>query len=205
MTNPNRRQSLRALGLMAVLGSQATRPFLPAAEATPALRDGLSAPGAILLIRHAQTVPGLGDPDHFRLGDCSTQRNLSEEGRAASRAWGDWLRQMGLVPTAVRSSQWCRCLDTARLMFPQQTVQEWVALNSFFQGHGNRDAQLLMARQAAKARARNVPGFEVWVTHQVVISSLTGQYTSMGEAIVARGVEDASANLQVLGRSSGPR
>ncbi|MEY4013928.1 MAG: hypothetical protein RLZZ290_792, partial [Pseudomonadota bacterium] len=193
MTNPNRRQGLRALGLMAVLGSQFTRPFVPSAIATAAIQDSLRRPGAILLIRHAQTVSGLGDPDDFRLGDCSTQRNLSEEGRVASRAWGDWLRQMGLVPTAVRSSQWCRCLDTARLMFPQQTVQEWVALNSFFQGHGNRDAQLLMARQAAKARARNVPGFEVWVTHQVVISSLTGQYTSMGEAIVARGVEDASA------------
>ena len=37
-------------------------------------------PGAVLLMRHA-TAPGTGDPPDLRLGDCTTQRNLSEEGR----------------------------------------------------------------------------------------------------------------------------
>ena len=36
--------------------------------------------GYVLLMRHA-LAPGNGDPENFTLGDCSTQRNLSEEGR----------------------------------------------------------------------------------------------------------------------------
>jgi len=169
----------------------------------PSLRQWLASPGAVLLLRHAQTVSGLGDPEHFRLGDCTTQRNLSQEGRADARAWGAWLTELGLRPTAVRSSQWCRCLDTARLMFPDQTIQPWVALNSYFQGHGDRAAQLRMARMEAARLARESPGFEVWVTHQVVITDLTGQYTAMGEAIAARA--SGAQTFAVLGRSSGPR
>lgn len=205
MTNPSRRSSLQMLGAAGLMGLQGMRPLTPQGNASPAIRDWLMSPGAILLIRHAQTEPGLGDPDAFRIGDCSTQRNLSEAGRAESRAWGVWLSAMGMRPVAVRSSQWCRCLETARLMFPQQSIQEWVALNSFFQGHGNRDVQLAQARQAAIQRARSTSGFEVWVTHQVVISSLTDQYTSMGEAVVVRGPQALGEPFAVLGRSNGPR
>lgn len=51
--------------------------------------------GDVLLIRHA-TAPGTGDPEGFRLGDCTTQRNLSEPGRKQARAIGDWLRDQGI-------------------------------------------------------------------------------------------------------------
>ena len=40
------------------------------------LKDG----GKLIFIRHAY-APGSGDPDNFNLNDCSTQRNLSEEGK----------------------------------------------------------------------------------------------------------------------------
>ena len=33
----------------------------------------------VLMIRHA-LAPGIGDPDDFKLDDCSTQRNLNEQG-----------------------------------------------------------------------------------------------------------------------------
>ena len=39
-----------------------------------------SAKGYVLLLRHS-LAPGVGDPENFKLGDCSTQRNLSQEGR----------------------------------------------------------------------------------------------------------------------------
>ncbi len=152
------------------------------------LRQG----GCVVLVRHAVTVPGLGDPPGMQLNDCSTQRDLSEEGRRQSRAMGRWFRSHGLVPEAVRSSQWCRCLNTAKEAFgpfnfdPPIPVQPWVALNSFFQGHGNRDRQLKEAAERAITLRRS-KGFEVWVTHQVVISTLAGRYTSMGEMLVAKG------------------
>lgn len=162
----------------------------------PAVLSALREPGAIVLIRHAQTVSGIGDPAHFRLDDCSTQRNLSQEGLTQSARFGRWLVSRGLRPNRVRSSQWCRCLDTATAAFSGAIeVEPWSALNSFFQGHGNRDAQLA----AAKAEvARNRGGLEVWVTHQVVISSLTGSSVAMGEFLVVKA--DTSGQLQVLGR-----
>src|SRR5690606_8860558 len=71
------------------------------------LRSG----GNIVLIRHAATEPGIGDPADFREDDCSTQRNLSEAGRDDARRMGEALRAAGVPIAAVRSSRWCRCLE----------------------------------------------------------------------------------------------
>ena len=47
------------------------------------LEDG----GKIIFIRHAY-APGNGDPNNFNLNDCSTQRNLSEEGKKQAKSIG---------------------------------------------------------------------------------------------------------------------
>ncbi len=60
--------------------------------------------GHILMIRHA-LAPGNGDPVNFRIGDCSTQRNLDDRGRMQARAIGDWLRSKGIAKARVYSSQ----------------------------------------------------------------------------------------------------
>lgn len=158
----------------------------------------MKTPGAVVMIRHAQTEPGLGDPENFRLSDCSTQRNLSQDGRQQSVRLGQWFFRQGLQPQRVLSSQWCRCLETARLAFSSQAaVQPFPALNSFFQGHGDRQAQLREARAHAAARLQQAErGFEVWVTHQVTISALTGVYLAMGELVVA--MPDRSGQFRVL-------
>ena len=176
----------------------AASPFAGAALAQPSNVEGpyieaLKRGNCMVLIRHAITVPGIGDPPGMRLDDCSTQRDLSEEGRAQSRRFGQWFRKHGLVPARVRSSQWCRCLNTAKQAFSEKnfgrqlSIEPWTALNSFFQGHGNRDRQLEEAMQEARAIAmrRSYGQFEVWVTHQVTITSLANHYASMGEMIVA--------------------
>lgn len=51
-------------------------------QAWQALRDGR----AVLLLRHA-LAPGTGDPAHFALNDCTTQRNLNDRGRQQAAAW----------------------------------------------------------------------------------------------------------------------
>ncbi len=144
------------------------------------LREG----ACVLLLRHAQTDAGVGDPPGFQLALCSTQRNLSEEGRAQARRIGPWLKARGLQPRAVQSSAWCRCRDTAELAFGGHAV--WPVLNSFFGGDG-RAAQTAQLRTALQ----RVPAgqFEVWVTHQVNITALTGEGVAMGEglAVDARG------------------
>ena len=156
------------------------------ATACPALArasdavDLLQAGGCAVLLRHADTVPGVGDPPNFRLDACHTQRNLSEEGRAQARRIGAWFRSRALQPRAVLSSAWCRCKDTADLAFGRHEV--WPALNSRF---GDRmelpDASRLLREALARLPERQ---FEVWVTHQVNMTALAGEYPGMGEAFI---------------------
>ena len=60
-----------------------------------ALVQQMRAGDAVLMLRHA-LAPGIGDPADFQLDDCSTQRNLNEEGRAQAKAIGAWLRARGI-------------------------------------------------------------------------------------------------------------
>lgn len=136
----------------------------------------------IVLFRHA-LAPGTGDPPHFRLGDCATQRNLSAEGRAQARRLGERLRARGIRIGAVRTSQWCRTRETAELAFPGQ-VAEAPAFNSFFGDAANSAPQSAAAR--AELAAWRGPGVLVVVTHQVNITALTGVYPASGEGVVLR-------------------
>ena len=102
-------------------------------EAWDALRDGR----AVLMLRHA-LAPGTGDPGNFDINDCSTQRNLNAEGREQALAWKVYLAEHGVEEARVFSSQWCRCLDTARGM-DVGPVKEMMSLNSFFQNRSNAD------------------------------------------------------------------
>ena len=81
--------------------------------------------GVVVAFRHA-LAPGTFDPPEFRLGVCSTQRNLSDEGRSQARRTGEWFKARQLQPARVRSSPWCRCVDTATLAFG--TAEVWPAL-----------------------------------------------------------------------------
>jgi len=178
----NRRLCLRGLALSFVAPALAQAPRGDADAALDALRHARG--GLVVAMRHA-LAPGTFDPPGFRPGVCSTQRNLSDEGREQARRIGAWYRERGLVPTAVRSSEWCRCLDTARLAFG--SAAPWPALNSFIR---DRDAEAAQTRtlraELARRSQADVAGFEVWVTHQVNISALAGSYTGSGEALLLR-------------------
>lgn len=154
-------------------------PWLARANSAP-LEAHLRAGACALLLRHAQTEPGIGDPAGFRLDNCSSQRKLSEEGRAQARRIGQWFKARGLQPRAVQSSAWCRCQDTAALAFGRHAV--WPALNSFFSGHGSEALQTAQLRAALERLPAGE--FEVWVTHQVNMSALTGQGMAMGEGLL---------------------
>ena len=147
--------------------------------------------GLVLLIRHAQTEPGIGDPAGFVLGECATQRNLSDAGRLQARRLGQRIRLHGWAPQRVRSSAWCRCLETAQLAFG--STEPWPALNSFFERRAAESAQTTELRRAL---ATVTPGhIEAWVTHQVNVTALCGESPAMGELLVLRG---GSAEAVVL-------
>lgn len=185
----DRRQWLQwAAGSVATVSASCGSAQTPTSELAEVWRQS----GGVLMLRHASTEPGVGDPPGFMLGQCRTQRNLSAQGRAEAQAMGRWMAEQQLRPDAVLTSQWCRCQDTARLAFGQ--AEDWFALNSTFAGQGDAAAQ----EAAMRARLHQMPAarMEVWVTHQVNMTALTGAYPGLGEAFVL----DRQGRLLARGR-----
>ena len=179
------------------LAASLAGPLAPAravadADVAALLRSG----GVVLALRHA-LAPGTFDPPLFKLGDCSTQRNLSDEGRAQAQRTGQWFRARGLQPARVRSSAWCRCVDTATLAFG--AAEPWAALGSPRGASEATNAESLAAlRRAVVLAGAQRARFEVWVTHMFVLSDLVGTGTGTGEGLVLRA--DAAGAVQVLAR-----
>lgn len=165
------------------------------ARADEALWKALQSGGHAILIRHATTMPGIGDPPGYRLEDCASQRNLSAAGRAEAKRIGEVFRERKVPVGEVRSSLWCRCIDTAKLAFGK--VQAWAPLNSFFDTptmSGPATAALRQHLAAVKPGPDNL----VLVTHQVNITALTGQSPAMGEMVVLK--LDGTREPKIAGR-----
>ncbi|WP_300300643.1 histidine phosphatase family protein [Ferrovibrio sp.] len=152
-----------------------------------ALREGR----AVALMRHA-VAPGTGDPPGFRLDDCATQRNLSAEGHAQARRVGAAFRGNGITAAVVKSSAWCRARDTATGL-GLGSAETAASLNSFFGDASRAPAQTAALRELIAALPPGRPA--VLVTHQVVITAMTGLYPQSGEMVVL-----ARDGLAVLGR-----
>ena len=156
--------------------------FAVAQDSAIPLEEALNTTGTVIMIRHA-LAPGFGDPTNFRVGDCSTQRNLNDRGRQQSQAIGQEFRNLNYSASAVYSSPWCRCLDTARLM-QIGPVKAFLGLGSFFEGHVDRSKSLAALSEKLLSIANEQMQPVVMVSHQVVISAITGLGTSSGEAIL---------------------
>jgi broad specificity phosphatase PhoE len=154
--------------------------------------------GQIVMIRHATTTPGVGDPAGFRLDDCATQRNLSAEGKREARELGAAFRTRAIPIAAVLSSRWCRCLETARLAFGEATP--WPALDSQFHDRSQADAQAAALRE--RIAAHRGPGNLVLVTHGANIANWTGIHPAQGEALVL--TPDGRSGFRVAGRLPPP-
>jgi len=138
--------------------------------------------GNLIFIRHAY-APGGGDPDNFDINDCSTQRNLSEEGRNQAKNIGNYFKENLIPIDRVISSEWCRCKETARIAFEKFETKNF--LNSFF------------SEKFSKNRAKQIKNLKkyisewdgnknlVFVTHYVVISEALNYAPSSGENIIS--------------------
>ena len=151
--------------------------------------------GHILMIRHA-LAPGTGDPANFRIGDCATQRNLDDRGRNQARSIGNWLRKQGIGSARVYSSQWCRCLETAKLL-EMGSVTELPALNSFYELTQNREPNLKALRKFI-AEQPSDGELILLVTHLVTISAIANEGVSSGEGVLLKLNEDMP--YEIVGR-----
>ncbi|MDJ0622181.1 MAG: histidine phosphatase family protein [Desulfocapsaceae bacterium] len=157
---------------------------------TQNLQDG----NHFIILRHA-LAPGTGDPSNFNLTDCTTQRNLSAEGRDQAERIGAFLQSHGIDDARVFTSQWCRCLDTAKLLGFGE-VNELPALNSFFRDFEKEESQTRELRDWLGEQDIGAAPL-VLVSHQVNITALTGVFPQSGEMVVVERKEDGQ--LQVAG------
>jgi phosphohistidine phosphatase SixA len=154
----------------------------------------LRAGGLVLLIRHAETDPGVGDPPGFRLDECKTQRNLSAAGREQARRLGEAFRRERIPAAQVLSSEWCRCRDTAALAF--ERYEPWAALNNLFGRPQNEPAQKRGILE--RAGAYRGKGNLILVTHGATIFPVAGVNPAQGELVVMKPA--GAGRLEPVGR-----
>jgi phosphohistidine phosphatase SixA len=154
--------------------------FAASANADAKVWELLRGGGQVVLIRHAETTPGIGDPKHFRAEDCATQRNLSKKGREQARRMGAELRDRDIPIGEVLTSRWCRTVDTAQLAFGRHVV--WPALNSLFHDRSREKEQTEAVRR--RIAAFRGPGNMFLIGHGANILALTGIHPSQGGMVV---------------------
>jgi broad specificity phosphatase PhoE len=152
-----------------------------AARTDDGVWEALRAPGSVVVLRHSY-APGSFDPPDARLEDCSTQRNLDDNGRAQARRVGEAFRQHGIAVGRVLSSPRCRCLDTARLAFGK--AEPWEVLQGALRDAELRRRLLIPVREAIADHRDGAP--LVLVTHGSVVSDLTSLDVRMGAFVVLR-------------------
>jgi phosphohistidine phosphatase SixA len=186
---------MRRRGFVLAAAALAAAPFARAEDA--ALWSRLRRGGLVLLMRHGSTGPGLGDPPDFRLDDCATQRNLSDDGRAEARRVGERIAREKVPIARAYTSPWCRCRETAMLAFGK--AEDWTPLSSFFD-FPDRDAEYTerVKKRIGGYSSRGMGGNVAMVTHNVNIAALTRLSVAPGEIVVVR--PDGCCGLKVVGR-----
>jgi len=153
-------------------------------------------------MRHGATEGNAGDPPEFRLGDCATQRNLSEAGRDEARRVGARLKAERVPIAQVLTSPWCRCRETAMLAFGK--AEDWEALSSTFAMPERETdfSERVRKRIGNYSTRKAMQGNVVMVTHNVNIAALTKLSVAPAEIVVVR--PDGCCGLRVVTRIAPP-
>ena len=152
-------------------------------EATWALLKG---GGQVVLVRHALTDPGVGDPPGFALDDCKTQRNLSDRGREEAQRLGAAFRAHGVPMAKVLSSPWCRCIETAKIAFGGSETN--AALGNLFDLPQHRERQVAAFRELVRRAPKR--GNLILVTHGSTTLAFTGVSPATAEMVVVAPASD---------------
>ena len=154
-----------------------------------------SAKGYVLLLRHS-LAPGVGDPENFKLGDCSTQRNLSQEGRDDAAEIGAWIKRQKVKIYRVESSRWCRARQTAELLDIGK-VKLNKNLDSLFRESNLESHPKTLKTKEQILNHRNKSGLLVLVGHYVNIAALVGVGVDSGEGLIVKA--NKNSVIKVLG------
>jgi phosphohistidine phosphatase SixA len=142
----------------------------------------LKKPGHIILLRHSNapgSVPEFNDMD-FK--NCAIQRNLDADGKAQAARIGDAFRKHKISSLRLISSQYCRALDTAKLVklgpvTPDPVLnQVFLANPAAMSGAGTKGRELMKKIPAKQ--------LTMLVTHVTNIQSIAGAKLDSGEMAV---------------------
>lgn len=156
------------------------------------LHDG----GYIVLMRHA-SAPGADMVDDIDLDDCSRQRELSDRGRDEAQRLGLLFREHGLGETAVHTSRYCRCWQTAEALGLGPVTRQ-PALDSFFYAREQREQRLADMRELI-ADLADGPSV-ILVTHRLNILGLTGTAINPADMLIIR--PRGAEQPEIVGRIS---
>jgi phosphohistidine phosphatase SixA len=169
----------------AALVALAAFPSTPLAQSAADTWALLRQPGHVVFMRHSDAPGsgGYGDPPGYRLDDCTTQRNLSDDGRAHARRTGEAFRKHGVVFDRVLTSPWCRCKETAQLAIGRE-AEIFAPLSNLVGRSEHRDMQVSALKAYLAGLGANTRA--LLVTHGIVIGALTGINPASGEMVVVK-------------------
>lgn len=188
---PPRRAGLALLLFLAAAGAALAQPAPTPAPSPPAagpdLLPALRAGGHVIYIRHARTEREGADQVSAVMGDCATQRMLSEAGWQEARGIGAAFVALRIPVAAVLSSEYCRAWQTADLAFGRHVKTP--ALN-FERAETYDPAQVAAMRARIRPLLGTLPPAghnTVIVGHDDPFEAATGLYPEpMGVAVVLR-------------------
>ena len=197
MAEPVQQSIRRATALVLLAGTLLVVQAASASEETWAL---LKKPGHLVLLRHANAPGLLEEPPGIDLRNCAIQRNLDEAGRAQARRIGEAFRSHGIRQVRLLSSQFCRALETARLLGLGK-VEEFKLIN-YFNFNDETRAQIETEKTIAHMKTMTTRPVPVFVSHISNIKAVTGITPDSGEMIVVR---FEAGKLAVAGRIPPPK
>jgi len=153
------------------------------------LRQG----GNVIFFRHASTDQSQQDTDSINLSDCTQQRNLNELGRQQSHKIGAAFRQHGIPVGEVKTSLYCRCIDTAKLAFDKSNASlDITSIQNVTPETRERRIAILQEMISTKPTGgKNL----IIIGDQSMFKEVSGQLLDEGEAAIYQPQEDGSTVL----------
>lgn len=183
--------TLAGCGGAAVQPSMEEQGTLGPPELVQALQEG----GLVAFLRHAASERSRDDDPIVDLEDCSTQRNLTEQGRAQARAIGAAFRDLEIPVEEVRASEYCRTRETAELAFSGVVLDRRL---TGFPHKGDPDYERRVAETRALLGRLFGPGNTVLVAHVVNIRPIARFKLGEGELAVFEPLGEST--FEYLGR-----
>ena len=171
-----------------------TLPTSIKADLNENLMNQLEEGGKLIFIRHAY-APGSGDPDNFNLNDCSTQRNLSEDGKKQAQLIGVFFKENKIKIDKILSSEWCRCKETAFIAFEDFETKDF--LNSFYSIKFAKNKKTQVKNLKKYVNKWNSKKNLILVTHYVVISEVLNYAPGSGEIIISDKDFNKIGNIEI--------